>query len=103
MAGHVEARNTLGLSILTMDQPQLCHGNSPKSLSFNGPSVASPSRKYKSLNTDIGYVFDFTGNAAAAPFPPMKENLPHSTPPSNHFEPPSYDSFFSTLCGPIDS
>ena len=103
MTVHAEAQNTLGLSNLTMDQPQLHHGNSPEILSFNDPSVANASPKITLLNTEFGYVLDFTGNAPAASFSPMKENLPHSTSSSNHFKLLSYDSFFSTPCGPINN
>jgi hypothetical protein len=59
----------------------------------SAPSNQLPGHKSIFQSTGIGHVFDFTGCLPAAPFPPMKENIP---PP----ELPDYDSFFSSLREP---
>jgi hypothetical protein len=86
-----------------MDEPQLFHSVSPDILPPSASSVQLAGHKSAPKNVEIGHVYNFTGHSPAFSVPPMKENIPPTFPLSEPFEPPSYDSFFSTFRGSLDS
>jgi hypothetical protein len=99
MLSQLVSSNVLESSILITDDPLSHHGVSLNIPPLSAPSVPLPSPQ--SLHdTGVGYTYEFTGHLPAAPFLLMKENIPPSKLSSHQsslFDPPSYDSFFSTI------
>src|SRR5882762_3665583 len=89
--------------LLMMMSQHLSRPSTTHLLPPSASSVQLSGHKSAPKNVEIGHVYDFTGHSPALSFPPIKENIPLTLPSSQLFEPPSYDSFFSTFHGSPDS